>query len=77
MRFEPGFKGPGLKVRDVIPKGPADHQKSRIVSGEVILTIDGVSVDTSMDLTEVLNGPLERDIRLTVQDKDAAAHAAR
>src|SRR5205823_78763 len=65
-------KGPGLKVRDVIPDGPADRQKSRIAPGEVILAIDGVNVDQSMDLTEVLNGPLARDIRLTVQDRDGA-----
>src|SRR4029077_20456622 len=70
VRFEPGYKGPGLKVRDVIPDGPADRKKSHIVPGEVILTIDGASVDPSMDLTEVLNGPLARDIRLTVQAKD-------
>ena len=70
VRFDPGYKGPGLKVRDVIPDGPADRKKSRIAPGEVILTIDGASVDPSMDLTEVLNGPLARDIRLTVQAKD-------
>jgi tricorn protease len=70
VRFDSGYKGPGLKVRDVIPDGPADRKKSRIAPGEVIVTIDGVGVDPSMDLTEVLNGPLARDIHLTVQAKD-------
>src|SRR5262249_44571862 len=34
VRFEDGYKGPGLKVRDVIPEGPADRKKSRIAAGE-------------------------------------------
>jgi tricorn protease len=69
VRFEEGYKGPGLKVRDVIPEGPADRRKSRIAAGEVILAIDGVNVDPSMDLTDLLNGRLDRDIRLTIQEK--------
>jgi len=67
VRFDSTFKGPGLKVRDVLPGGPADHEKSRIDPGEIIRSMDGVNVDPEMDLTEVLNGPLDRDIRLSVQ----------
>ncbi|OHB75023.1 MAG: hypothetical protein A2Z25_03890 [Planctomycetes bacterium RBG_16_55_9] len=68
VRFETDYKGPGLKVRDVLPDGPAEHEKSRIEPGEIILSIDGMSVDPGMDLTEVLNGPLDRDILLSVQN---------
>jgi tricorn protease len=68
VRFEANHKGPGLKVKDVLPDGPADSERSRIQPGEIIVTIDGVNVDPQMDLTEVLNGPLDRDIHLTVQD---------
>lgn len=68
VRFESDYEGPGLKVRDILPDGPADRQKSRIEPGEIIRSIDGVSVDPGMDLTEVLNGPLDRDIRLSVQN---------
>jgi len=70
VRFEPNYKGPGLKVKDVLPNGPADHEKSRISPGEIIRSIDGVNVDPGMDLTEVLNGPLDRDIRLSVQSAE-------
>ncbi len=58
MRFQPDFQGPGLKVRDVLPGGPANQKKSRLKAGEVILKIDDLAVDPSMDLTRVLNGPL-------------------
>lgn len=70
VRFDPVYKGPGLKVRDILPDGPADQKRSKIAAGELILSIDGTSVDPAMDLTSVLNGPLARDIRLRVRNSD-------
>jgi tricorn protease len=70
VRFQPDFPGPGLKVRDVLSGGPADQKKSRLKTGEVILKIDDVAVDPSMDLTRVLNGPRARDVRLRVRGAD-------
>jgi tricorn protease len=67
VRFLDDYKGPGLKVRDVLPNGPADRNKSRIKAGEVIVSIDGTAVDPSMDLTKVLNGPPSRDVHLKVK----------
>ena len=64
-----GLQGPGLKVKDVIGDSPADRKKSRVEPGEIILSIDGVTVDPSMDLTKVLNGPIDRDIHLLVRDR--------
>jgi len=70
VRFEPDYKGPGLKVKDVLPNGPADREKSRVKPGEIIRTIDGINVDPGMDMTEVLNGPLDRDIHLSIQSSE-------
>ncbi len=70
VRFGPDYKGPGLKVQDVLPKGPADREKSRIEPGEVILSINGVTVDPSMDLTTVLNGVMDQDIHLSVRNAE-------
>jgi tricorn protease len=72
VRFDPAHQGPGLKVRDVLPKGPADQKKSRIEPGEIILAVDGTPVDPSMDLTAVLNGPPARDIVLKVRGGNGA-----
>jgi len=67
LRFDADFVGPGLKIRDVIPDGPADRQRSRLVPGDVVLAIDGVNLTPDKDLTEIINGPLERDISLRVR----------
>lgn len=67
LRFDPTFAGPGWKVRDVLPKGPANRSLSRIEAGEIILSIDGRELQPHTDPSEVLNGPAERDITLRVR----------
>ena len=67
VRFDPAFKGPGLKIRDVLPGGPADKKRSWLAAGEVILKIDGKDVGGGTDLTTLLNGPADREIALSVQ----------
>ncbi len=67
LRFDPAFAGPGWKVRDVLPKGPASFQLSRIEAGEILLKVDGRDVTPAMDVSEVLNGRLDRDITLRVK----------
>jgi tricorn protease len=67
VRFDHRFKGPGLKVKDIIPEGPATDESSLIHPGEVILSIDGTAVDPAIDLTTVLNGRMDRNMQLKVR----------
>jgi tricorn protease len=71
VRFDEKHLGPGLKVRDVLANGPADLENSKLRADDIILSIDGQKVDPQRDLTEVLNGPVDRDIVLSVQRKTA------
>lgn len=68
VRFDNQFTGPGWKIRDVLPQSPAKRQASRLFAGDIILSVDGVVVDPAMDPAAILNGPLDRDIDLKVQD---------
>jgi tricorn protease len=70
IRFQDDYPGPGLKVRDVLPGGPADHKKSRVLPGEIVVSIDGKEVTPTTDLTAILNGPLARDILLKVKNAE-------
>ena len=76
VRFDLKYKGPGLKVRDVLPSSPLNLQKSRVVSGEIIVSIDGVAVDIAMDLTKVLNGIPGREIKLKVKNHQTGEREA-
>ncbi len=75
LRFDKDFAGPGLRVSEVIKDGPADLARSSLNAGDLVLTIDGVPVDRGIDLTTLLNGPLDRDIRLRVKRAGGEEHA--
>lgn len=72
VRFEYEYKGPGLKIRDVLPDGPASRVKSKLEAGEIILSIDGQTIDPAQDLSPILNGLLARDIKLRVRNAEKA-----
>ncbi len=68
LRFAPAYKGPGLKIRDVILNGPCDKDNISVEPGEILLSIDGTAIDPELELTALLNGSLNRDIQLTIQN---------
>jgi tricorn protease len=70
VRFDPAHRGPGLKVRDVLPNGPADNKRAHIAAGELVVAIGGTPVNPAMDLTRVLNGPPGREVALKVRAAD-------
>ncbi len=59
-------------MRDVILHGPAGRKKSRVLPGEIVLSVDGKPVDPDIDLTTVLNGQPDRDITLKIKDAKGA-----
>ncbi len=69
-RFDYTYTGSGLKVRDVLPGGPADKKRSRLQPGDIIHKIDGWEVGRDIDLALSLNGPADREITLAVQGVD-------
>ena len=70
VRFDPNHKGPGLKIRDILPGGPAEKTTAALKPGELILRIDDRPVDPGMSPAEIFNGPPtgERELRLVVAD---------
>ncbi len=77
VRFDPTHRGPGLKIRDVLPRGPASRKQSQLAPGELILSIDGNTVDPETDLTTILNGTLDREFRLQVRDTNGKERTVR
>lgn len=69
VRWDAAHAGPGRKIRDVIPDGPAAQEKCRLEAGEVVLAIDGQPVSPATDLTIVLNESTDHDYRLQVRDR--------
>ncbi len=68
LRFDRSYRGPGWKVHDVIVGSPADHMKTKVFPGEIVVSINGKAVQPGLDLTQFLNGPPHRDVRLRVRN---------
>ncbi len=67
LRFDPEYLGPGLRVKEVIRKGPATERRSKIEPGEIVVSINDVNVDIGYDLTQVLNA-VDSDFNLVVRN---------
>jgi tricorn protease len=66
--FEDSYKGRGLKVREILKRGPADKKGLNLKPGEVILSIDGVALDEKTNLSKLLNGKVGEVIVLQVSE---------
>ena len=61
VRFDSNYNGPGLLVAQVIPGSPAWLEKSKLQSGDKVLSINGERVDPGTDLTAILNGSINKE----------------
>ncbi len=73
--FDYAHDGPGLKVTDVMPDGPAESEESRIKLGEYILAVDGKDASPSESLFQLLAGKAGESVELLVNAKPEKAGA--
>ena len=71
--WDPKYPGPGLRVKKVIPGGPAARKESRLRPGDLVLAVEDVPVDRSADLTRVFNRPERRPFLMDVRDPSGKA----
>lgn len=78
LLFDESYRGRGLKIAEILKRGPADRRGLNIKPGEYILNIDGEEVTEKKDLSEFLNGKGGESVSLQVAAKpDAAAKERR
>ena len=70
LLFDATFAGPGLKVAEVIARGPADKRGLKIAAGDVVLAIDDVDVTPGVEVAKLLNGKTGETVRLALADAD-------
>ena len=66
--YDPTYKGAGLKVDEIIEKGPLVVAKSKITSGMVIEKIDGEAIAPGADWCPLLNRKAGQPVLLSVFD---------
>jgi len=60
-------QGPGIKVKEVVTGSPSAMRKSELFAGDIVLSINGTSVDPDIDLSLVLNGTVNKETVLQVR----------
>ncbi len=66
--YDQTYKGPGLKVDEIIEKGPLVVAKSKITPGMVIEKIDGEAIAPGADWCPLLNRKADKPVLLSVFD---------
>ncbi|WP_261345320.1 S41 family peptidase [Tuwongella immobilis] len=56
LLFDPLFAGPGLKVLEVVRRGPADRVGIEFKPGDVITHLDDVELGPTVNVSKLLNG---------------------
>jgi len=66
LLFDENYPGPGLKVLEVLKRGPADKRGLNIKPGDVILAIDRVELTDSVNVSQLLNNKAGEGVLLDV-----------
>lgn len=63
------YTGPGVRVAEVLPRGPLDADGRRVAAGEIILAIDGHEIAPGEEYHPLLNHKAGKEVDLTVADR--------
>ena len=69
LTYDPNYAGPGLKVLEVMRKGPADKPSSRVLPGEYVLSVDGTDVRANEEFYLTLMDKAGKTTELLVNSK--------
>jgi tricorn protease len=64
--FDDAYAGPGMKIREVLKRGPCDRRGIRLFPGDLLLAVDGAEVTAATDLSRLLNGKAGETVALQV-----------
>ena len=65
--FDPNYEGDGLKVQEIIKRGPFAVKKTDVTPGCIIEKIDGTPIKAGMDYNSLLDGKVGKNVRLNVK----------
>lgn len=66
LLFDNTYRGKGLKIAEVIKRGPADQRGMNLRPGDVIVSIDDTEITDSIEISKILAGKIGERIPLKV-----------
>lgn len=67
--FDRDYRGPGLKIAEILKRGPADKRGIQLKAGDVIEAIDRVPLTEKVNLAKLLNDKTGETVELQVVAK--------
>ena len=64
--FDESYLGKGLKIAEVLKRGPADRRGLNLKPGEFVVAVDDVEVTPTTDVSKLLNGKADDTVVLQV-----------
>jgi tricorn protease len=55
LLFDDSYRGPGLKIAEILKRGPADRRGIDLKPGDIVLSIDKTALDANVELSRLLN----------------------
>ena len=68
--YDDTYDGDGLKIKEILKRGPLAVIKSDVKTGAIIKAIDGEKIVKGMDYYPLLAGKVGKKIRLTIENPD-------
>jgi tricorn protease len=75
--FDRSFRGPGLKIAEILKDGPADQRGLNLKPGDVIVKIDGTQLSDKIEVSKLLNDKVGEFVVLHVTADPANPKTAR
>jgi tricorn protease len=73
LLFDESYQGRGLKIAEVLKRGPADVRGITLKPGEYVLAIDGQEITPRSNISRVLNDKVDDVVLLQVSTDPAAS----
>jgi tricorn protease len=70
--FDDSFRGPGLKIAEVLKLGPADRRGINLKPGDIVRSIDHVELTDRTSLSQILNDKVGETVALQVTSNPTA-----
>ena len=65
--LDPDYDGDGLKIQEVIKRGPFAVRDTKVKTGDIIEAIDGQKILAGQDYNALLDGKVGRPVRITLK----------
>jgi tricorn protease len=57
--YDESYKGPGMRIAEILKGGPADKRGINLKAGDIILAIDRVKLTDAIDISKLLNDKVD------------------